>query len=81
MKFNPGQTRQVIRGVTYIKDTSKTQVNPQPINPPQLKEEPKINQDELQHKQVDEKPVFDGSRTPGKSSSTNKSNTSGKPRV
>ena len=81
MKFNPGQTKQVIRGITYIKDASRVQVNPQPINPPQLKEEPKINQDELQHKQVDEKPVSERSGTSGKSSSKNQSGTSGKPRI
>jgi len=67
MKFNPGQTRKVVNGVAYIKDIPKTQVNP-----------PIINTDELQYKQVDEKPVSERSGTSGKSSSTNQSGTSGK---
>ena len=76
MKFNPGQTRKVVSGVAYIKDIPKTQVNPPVIEPKvePIKEKP----NELQHKQVAEKPVFEGSGTSGKSSSTNQSGTSGK---
>ena len=70
MKFNPGQTRKVVSGVTYIKDMPKKQVNPLITNT-----------DELQHKQVDEKPVSERSGTSGKSSSTDQSGTSGEPRV
>ena len=33
MKFNPGQTRKVVNGIAYIKDISKTQVNPPTIEP------------------------------------------------
>ena len=66
MKFNPGQTRKVVNGIAYIKDISKTQVNPPTIEP---KVEPiKEKSNELQHKLVDEKPILDGSGTSGKSS-------------
>jgi hypothetical protein len=66
MKFNPGQTRKVVNGIAYIKDISKTQVNPHVI---ELKPEPiKEKSNELQHKHVDEKPILDGSGTSGKSS-------------
>ena len=72
MKFNPGQTKQIVRGVTYIKDTSRVQVNPQPINPPQVKEEPKIDQDELRHTQVEQETLPEGSESPRKPSPRNK---------
>ena len=82
MKFNPGQTRKVVGGIAYIKDIPKVQVNP-PVIEPKVEpiQEIKLEENELQYKQVDEKPVFDGSRTSGKSSSTNKSSTSGESRI
>jgi len=33
MKFNPGQYRKIVGGVTYIKDTYHTQVDPQQEEP------------------------------------------------
>jgi len=81
MKFNPGQTRQVVRGITYIKDASKVQVNPQPINPPQPKEEPKIDQDELRRKNMEQETLPENSTDSGKSSPRNKPNPPRKPRV
>jgi hypothetical protein len=82
MKFNPGQTRKVVGGVAYIKDIPKVQVSP-PVIEPKVEpiQEIKPEKNELQYKQMDEKPVLDGSRTSGKSSSTNKSSTSGESRI
>ena len=79
MKFNPGQTRKVVNGISYIKDIPKTQVNPPVIEPKPKPIKEKSN--ELQHKHVDEKPILDGSGTSGKFSSTNHSSTSGKSRI
>ena len=42
MKFNPGQYRKIVGGVTYIKDTYHAQVDPPKEEIPQAKEEPQI---------------------------------------
>ena len=68
MKFNPGQTRKVVNGISYIKDIPKTQVNPPVIEPKPKPIKEKSN--ELQHKHVDEKPILERSGTSGKSSNS-----------
>ena len=42
MKFNPGQYRKIVGGVTYIKDTYHVQVDPPKEEMLQSKEEPQI---------------------------------------
>jgi hypothetical protein len=46
MKFNPGQSRKVVNGRVYIKDTHQPQ--PIPNIPQTLKEEPKVEEEEPQ---------------------------------
>ena len=43
MKFNPGQSRKVVNGRVYIKDTH--QLQPIPNIPQTLKEEPKVEEE------------------------------------
>ena len=78
MEFKPGTNIKRQRGVTYVKDTVQTQVDPPKPIPTQLKKEIKPKKDEpIQHKQVVEKPISKGSKPVRKSGRpSNKSNRS-----
>ena len=82
MEFRPGTNIKRERGVTYVKDTVQTQVDPPKPAPEQPKKEIKPKKDEpIQHKQVVKEPVSKGSkpvRRKGRpSSKSNRSSDSG----
>ena len=63
MEFRPGTNIKRERGVTYVKDTIQTQVNPPKPSPEQPKKEIKPKKDEaIQLKSVVQKPVSTGSK-------------------
>lgn len=63
MEFRPGTNIKRERGVTYVKDTIQTQVDPPKPPKPQPKEEIKPKKDEsIQHEPVVQKPVSTGSK-------------------
>lgn len=82
MEFRPGTNIKRERGVTYVKDTIQTQVDPPKPVPKQPKKEIKPKKDEtIQHEPVVQKPVSTGSKPKRKqgrpSSKSNRSSNSG----
>ena len=82
MEFKPGTNIKRQRGVTYVKDTVQTQVDPPKPIPTQLKKEIKPKKDEaIQLEPVVQKPISKGSKPVRKqgrpSSKSNRSSDSG----
>jgi len=63
MEFRPGTNKRIERGVTYVKDTIQTQVDPPKPVAPKPKKEIKPKEDEsIQHEPMVQKSISTGSK-------------------